>query len=83
MSGAKRTVQLGSMSYVDPNGRVRWADCGVEVEIHPDHVARFDEFNVLVVPEVSDIEPDQPVAEPETEPEPAPKRRPGRPRKEG
>lgn len=45
----KRTVRLGSMSYVDPGGRVRWADCGAEIEVHPDHVERFDRLNVLQV----------------------------------
>lgn len=45
----KRTVQLGSMAYVDPSGQVRRADCGAEVEVHPDHVERFDRLNVLQV----------------------------------
>lgn len=70
----KRTVRLGSMSYVDPGGRVRWADCGAEVEVHPDHVERFDRLNVLQAAD-ADV-PQQAVAETPIE---APRRR--RPRR--
>lgn len=73
-----RTVRLGSMAYVDPDGRVRRADCGAEILVHPDHVARFDRLNVLSVAEPSGPV-DDPAPVPDT-PEPV-KRRPGRPRK--
>lgn len=74
-SGVKRTVRLGSMAYVDPDGRTRRADCGSEIEIHPDHVERFDRLNVLAGQE------SPAPAEVESTPE-APRRRPGRPRKD-
>jgi len=57
VSGAKRTVRLGSMSYIDPAGRVRWADRGAEVVVHGDHVARFDSLNVLAAAETSPAGP--------------------------
>ena len=75
----KRTVRLGSMAYVDPSGRVRRADCGAEIDVHPDHVGKFDELNVLAASESS---PEAPEVAREPEPQDIePKRRPGRPRK--
>lgn len=71
----KRTVQLGSMAYVDPSGQVRRADCGAEVEVHPDHVDRFDRLNVLQVAD-ADVPQQTSVAETPIE---APRRR--RPRR--
>lgn len=68
--GVKRTVRLGSMAFIDPSGRTRRADCGAEIEIHPDHAERFDRLNVLPG-ESREEAPTAPV-----------KRRPGRPRKE-
>ncbi|MFR9767058.1 hypothetical protein [Nocardia sp. SC052] len=43
----KRTVRLGLMSYVDPAGAYRTANEGDTVEVHPDHIARFDRLNVV------------------------------------
>lgn len=77
--GVARTVLLGSMAYVDPSGRVRRADCGDTIEVHADHVARFDRLNVLqAAPEQAS--PEVEVVN-ESAPEPSAKRRPGRPRK--
>lgn len=72
--GVKRTVRLGSMSFIDPSGRVRWADCGTEILVHPDSVARFDRLNVVQGVESAP----SPVVDDVPE---VPKRRPGRPRK--
>lgn len=44
---SRRLVRLGSVHYIDPDGRARWADEGAEVLVHPDHVERFDRLNVL------------------------------------
>lgn len=77
--GVARTVLLGSMAYVDPSRRVRRADCGDTIEVHADHVARFDRLNVLqaapeqTAPEAGEVD--------ESAPESSAKRRPGRPRK--
>ncbi len=80
-NSVKRTVLVGSMAYVDPAGRTRRADCGVEVDVHLEDVARFDELNVLAKPEIpATVEPTQETVA-TSEPDPAPKRRPGRPRK--
>lgn len=81
----KRTVRLGSMSYVDPGGQVRWADHGTEIDVHPGHVERFDRLNVLLGEGV--VESEAPASVAPTDDSVArqevsePKRRPGRPRK--
>ena len=64
MSAAERTIRMGSMAYVDPEGRLRRAEHGTTVQVHPDHVARFDRLNR---PQTLD---DEPVAEAKA-PEPA------------
>lgn len=46
----ERTVKLGSMFYIDEDGRGRRGDCGATVKVHPDHVERFDALNVLAEP---------------------------------
>ena len=70
-----RKVVLGSMFYVDADGKGRWADHDAVVDVHPDNLERFDRVNVLnSAPQESEPEPDP-------EPEPV-KRRPGRPRKD-
>ncbi len=74
--GVKRTVRLGSMAYVDPDGRTRRADCGAEVLVHPDSVARFDRLNVLPGEILADTEPRGVV------PADSPVRHRGRPRKD-
>ena len=78
--GVKRTVRLGAMSYINSAGQVRWADCGAEVEVHPDHVERFDRLNVLQGEHDAPARVDTP---PEVQAGPVEpvKRRPGRPRK--
>ena len=83
MDGAvKRVVRLGSMAYIDPSGRARWADCGDEVGVHPDYVDRFDRLNVLQTSESTSTP--APVAEgdvQQADQAPAPesaRRRPGR-----
>jgi hypothetical protein len=71
MSEIERTVRVGLMTYIAPNGAHTVALEGAVVKVHPDHVARFDRLNRLA-------------GEPEPEPAvPATvvKRRPGRPRK--
>ena len=75
--GVKRTVRLGSVVYPDPAGRIRRADHGCDVLVHPDDVARFDRLNVLAVPETPATEPVEATAAAE-EPDRAPKRRPRR-----
>lgn len=71
MSGAKRTVVVGLMTYQRPDGRHRLAYAGDEVEVHPDFLERFDRINVLQGPEPA-------AAEPEPEPEPAKKAAPAK-----
>ncbi|NEW33837.1 hypothetical protein GV791_14865 [Nocardia cyriacigeorgica] len=62
MSGVERVVKMGSMAYVDPEGRLRRAEHGTTVEVHPDHVARFDRLNR---PQTIDAEPVAEVKAPE------------------
>ncbi|MFT4202189.1 hypothetical protein [Gordonia sp. (in: high G+C Gram-positive bacteria)] len=86
--GVKRTVAVGSMAYIDPTGRTRRADSGVEVLVHPDDVKRFDEFNVLMAAQesaqvdlnVAVVDAREVLAEMNAELD-KPKRRQGRPRK--
>lgn len=66
MSNTERTVRVGLMSYLDPDGVPRFAQTGAVVTVHPDDVERFDRLNVLPGDEPQD--------------DPAPKRR-GRPPK--
>lgn len=44
---ADRTVRLGSMFFIDSDGRPRRADAGAKVSVHSDFVERFDRLNVL------------------------------------
>ena len=71
MSEIERTVRVGLMTYIAPNGAHTVALEGAVVKVHPDHVARFDRLNRLAG------EPEPVVAVPAT----VVKRRPGRPRK--
>lgn len=71
MSEIERTVRVGLMTYIAPNGAHTVALEGAVVKVHPDHVARFDRLNRLAG------EPEPVPAEPAT----VVKRRPGRPRK--
>lgn len=48
MAGVKRTVRIGLIAYRDPSGAVRRAQAGTKVEVHPDHVDRFDALNMLL-----------------------------------
>jgi hypothetical protein len=47
MAAVERTVRVGLMSYVDPDGAHRYALKGAVVQVHPDQVARFDRLNRL------------------------------------
>ncbi len=40
-----RTVTIGLASYVDPDGVRRIGLAGETVQVHADHVKRFDELN--------------------------------------
>lgn len=73
MSDIERTVRVGLMTYIGPNGAHTVALEGVVVKVHPDYVARFDRLNRLA----GEPEPEPIPAEPAT----VVKRRPGRPRK--
>ncbi|WJJ10385.1 hypothetical protein P9990_17590 [Prescottella equi] len=48
MAGARRTVRVGSISYVDAHGAHRRADVGSVVEVHDSDIDRFDTFNRLI-----------------------------------
>lgn len=81
----ERTVKLGSMFYIDEDGKGRRGDCGEKIQVSSDFVKRFDALNHLagaeVVLPVVAIAPEAAEAAERPEPEPeAPKRR-GRPRK--
>lgn len=72
MSDIERTVRVGLMTYVAPNGAYTVALEGAVVKVHPDYAARFDRLNRLA----GEAGP--------TPMDPAPvvaKRRPGRTRK--
>lgn len=63
MSGVERVVKMGSMAYVDPEGRLRRAEHGTTVQVHPDHVARFDRLNrpqTLAAEPVTEVEAAEP-----------------------
>lgn len=47
MAAVERTVRVGLMSYIDPDGAHRFALTGAVVRIHPDTVERFDRLNRL------------------------------------
>jgi hypothetical protein len=55
----RRTVRSGLMTYVGPDGVQRFGVAGDEVDVHPDHLKRFDEVNGGA-PEQQDAEPKQP-----------------------
>lgn len=54
----KRTVKLGLMAYLDPEGVDRWGFAGEEIDVHPENVERFDSLNVLPGEVASDPEPE-------------------------
>ncbi|MGY2036614.1 hypothetical protein ACW9HF_15135 [Nocardia gipuzkoensis] len=70
MSGVERTIRMGSMAYIDPQGKTRRADCGAVVQVHPDHIERFDRLNMPQVQEPAPVVVAVP-AEAESEPDPA------------
>jgi len=45
-----REVKLALASYIDKDGVPRYGLQGETVTVHPDHVERFDEFNVDMGP---------------------------------
>lgn len=47
----ERTVELGSMFYVDEEGRGRRGEHGEKVSVHSDFVKKFDSLNHLAEPE--------------------------------
>jgi hypothetical protein len=46
----ERTVKLGSMFYIDEDGRGRRADEGAKIQVSSDFVKKFDELNHLAEP---------------------------------
>ncbi len=48
MAGVRRRVRVGSISYVDPQGRTRRADAAAVVDVDAGDVERFDIFNRLI-----------------------------------
>lgn len=44
---AERTVKLGSMFYIDEDGRARRGEVGEKIKVHADFVKKFDDLNVL------------------------------------
>lgn len=78
----ERTVKLGSMFYIDEDGKGRRGDCGEKIQVSSDFVKRFDALNHLATvedaPVVEAIAPEAVEAEAREVPEEAPKRR-GRP----
>jgi hypothetical protein len=42
----KRTIKTAIGTYINKAGVSDYGFQGEEIEVHPDHVARFDEFNV-------------------------------------
>jgi hypothetical protein len=56
----ERTVQLGSMFYIDEDGKARRGNNGDKVQVSSDFVKKFDALNKLTEPE--DIEFVPPIA---------------------
>lgn len=75
----ERTVKLGSMFYIDDDGRGRRADCGTKIQVHPDFVKKFDDLNHLF--EETEVEFVPPIAPEAVEAEQREVPKPGRPRK--
>lgn len=83
---AERTVKLGSMFYIDEDGRARRGEFDEKIKVHADFVKKFDALNVLAedvdtfaVEAVPPVAPEAVEAEEREIPEPA---RRGRPRKD-
>jgi hypothetical protein len=80
----ERTVKLGSMFYIDEDGKGRRGDCGEKIQVSSDFVKKFDALNHLAsvedVPVVEALAPEAVEAAEREVPEEEPKRR-GRPRK--
>jgi hypothetical protein len=79
----ERTVKLGSMFYIDEDGKGRRGDCGEKIQVSSDFVKRFDALNHLLdaedAPQVVAIAPEAVEAEQREVPE---AKRRGRPRKD-
>lgn len=75
----ERTVKLGSMFYIDEDGRGRRAEEGAKIKVHADFVKKFDELNVLAEDEgiefVPPIAPEAVEAEQREVPKPGPRSR--------
>lgn len=52
----KRTVRVGLTTYRAVDGRHRLAQAGDVVDVHPEFVERFDQFNVLAGETVGEVE---------------------------
>ena len=55
---AERTVRLGSVFFIDSDGKPRRGSAGDKVSVHPEYVERFDRLNVLLGEEAP--KPEQP-----------------------
>lgn len=70
----ERTVQLGSMFYIDTDGKARRGEHGEKVQVHADFVKKFDDLNQLAEPQgiefVPPIAPEAVEAEERDEPTP-------------
>jgi hypothetical protein len=51
----ERVVNLGLATYIDTKGDSRFAMKGDTVDVHPEHVDRFDELNVDMGPDFDPI----------------------------
>ena len=47
----ERTVQLGSMFYIDEDGHARRGEHGEKIRVSSDFVKKFDDLNKLAEPE--------------------------------
>jgi hypothetical protein len=59
-----RTILLGLMTYTDEHGQSRYGLQGETVNVHPDFVDRFDEFNIDPGPPFDPEREPMPMAEP-------------------
>jgi hypothetical protein len=82
----ERTVKLGSMFYIDEDGKGRRGDCGEKIQVSSDFVKRFDALNHLLgaqdAPVVAAIAPEAVEAAAREVPEGETPKRRGRPRKD-
>lgn len=72
----ERTVKLGSMFYIDEDGRGRRGECGEKIQVSSDFVKKFDALNHLAedVAPVTVIDPEAVAAEEREVPKPGPRK---------